>query len=393
MKARQAKRKPAPHHHDMTSPEAMIDMHGIVKTFKNAAGEFTVLKGIDLTINRGEFVSIVGKSGSGKSTLLNMITGIDHPTAGRVVIGSTDIYTHMTESQRSRWRGQNLGIVFQFFQLLPMLTLLENTMLPMDYADMYDFDERPARAMEMLKLVGLEAFANKLPLLVSTGQQQLAAIARALACDPPLMVADEPTGNLDSKSAAIIIDLFEELARRGKTVVMVTHDPSLTSRTTRNIIIADGELINETVAKSLPWLRHRHMMEFSKLAEERTYPANTTIIPRDEHVEYFFMIRNGEVEVVLQDRRSKETVISVLKPGEFFGVIELLRGGRSIANVRASARGPVDVLAVKREDFIRVLEQSPITAEALGKIVQERLEKHRAADSRKNHLFAFLRKS
>ena len=393
MKARQAKRKPAPHHHDMTSPEAMIDMHGIVKTFKNAAGEFTVLKGIDLTINRGEFVSIVGKSGSGKSTLLNMITGIDHPTAGRVVIGSTDIYTHMTESQRSRWRGRNLGIVFQFFQLLPMLTLLENTMLPMDYADMYDFDERPARATEMLKLVGLEAFANKLPLLVSTGQQQLAAIARALACDPPLMVADEPTGNLDSKSAAIIIDLFEELARRGKTVVMVTHDPSLTSRTTRNIIIADGELINETVAKSLPWLRHRHMMEFSKLAEERTYPANTTIIPRDEHVEYFFMIRNGEVEVVLQDRRSKETVISVLKPGEFIGVIELLRGGRSIANVRASARGPVDVLAVKREDFIRVLEQSPITAEALGKIVQERLEKHRAADSRKNHLFAFLRKS
>src|SRR6185436_7720950 len=141
------------------------------------------------------------------------------------------------------------------------------------------------------------------------------------------------------------------------TVVMVTHDPSLTSRTTRNIIIADGELINETVAKALPWLRHRHMMEFSKLAEERTYPANTTIIPRNEHVEYFFMIRNGEVEVVLQDRRNKETVISLLKPGEFFGEIELMRGGRSIANVRASARGPVEVLAVKQEDFKRVLEQ------------------------------------
>ena len=391
MKARQTKQKPAPHHHDMTSSEAMIDMHGIVKTFKNAAGEFTVLKGIDLTINRGEFVSIVGKSGSGKSTLLNMITGIDHPTAGRVVIGSTDIYTHMTESQRSRWRGRNLGIVFQFFQLLPMLTLLENAMLPMDYADMYDFDERPARAMEMLKLVGLEAFANKLPLLVSTGQQQLAAIARALACDPPLLVADEPTGNLDSKSAAIIIDLFEELARRGKTVVMVTHDPSLTSRTTRNIIIADGELINETVATSLPWLRHRHMLEFSTLAEERTYPANTTIIARHEHVEYFFMIRNGEVEVVLQDRRNKETVISLLKPGEFFGEIELLRGGRSIANVRASAQGRVDVLAVKREDFKRVLQQSPVTAEVLDKIVQQRLEDHRAADSRKKGFFSSLR--
>ena len=227
----------------MSTPEAMIDMRGIVKTFKNAAGEFTVLKGIDLTIHRGEFVSIVGKSGSGKSTLLNMITGIDQPTDGRMIIGGTDIYTNVTESQRSKWRGRNLGIVFQFFQLLPMLTLLENVMLSMDFADMYDFDERPERALEMLKLVGLEKFANKLPVLVSTGQQQLAAIARALACDPPLLVADEPTGNLDSKSANIIIDLFEELSRRGKTVVMVTHDPSLTSRTTRNITIADGKLI------------------------------------------------------------------------------------------------------------------------------------------------------
>jgi putative ABC transport system ATP-binding protein len=229
--------------HEMSSPEAIIDMHGIIKTFKNEAGEVTVLKGIDLTINRGEFVSIVGKSGSGKSTLLNMITGIDHPTRGRMVIGGTDIYTGVTESQRSRWRGRNLGIVFQFFQLLPMLTLLENVMLSMDFAEMYDFDERPVRAMEMLKLVGLETFANKLPVLVSTGQQQLAAIARALACDPPLLVADEPTGNLDSKSADAIIDLFDKLSDGGKTVVMVTHDPSLTSRTTRNLTIADGLIV------------------------------------------------------------------------------------------------------------------------------------------------------
>lgn len=230
----------------MSSPEAMIDMQGIVKAFKNAAGEVTVLKGIDLTIDRGEFVSIVGKSGSGKSTLLNMITGIDHPTQGRMVIGGTDIYNGMTESQRSRWRGRNLGIVFQFFQLLPMLTLLENVMLSMDFAGMYDFEQRPVRAMEMLRLVGLENFSNKLPVLVSTGQQQLAAIARALACDPPLLVADEPTGNLDSKSANIIIDLFDQLAQSSKTVVMVTHDPSLTSRTNRNLVITDGLITSDS---------------------------------------------------------------------------------------------------------------------------------------------------
>jgi len=246
---------PAAASNNMDAGQAMIEMKDIYKTYKNAAGEFPVLRGLYLTINRGEFVSIVGKSGSGKSTLLNMITGIHHPTKGQVVIGGTDIYTGVTESQRSKWRGRNLGIVFQFFQLLPMLTLLENVMLPMDYADMYDFDERPKRAEELLRLVGLEKYAHKLPVLVSTGQQQSAAIARALACDPPVLVADEPTGNLDSRSAAAIIDLFEDLARRGKTIVMVTHDPSLTARTTRNIVIFDGELIDETISRALPLLR------------------------------------------------------------------------------------------------------------------------------------------
>jgi putative ABC transport system ATP-binding protein len=205
-----------------------------------------------------------------------------------------------------------------------------------------------------------------------------------MACDPPLLVADEPTGNLDTKSANTIIDLFEEFSRRGKTVVMVTHDPSLTSRTTRNIIIADGELIHEIVAKALPWLRHYHMMEFTKLAQTRQYPAKATIISRDEHVENFFMIQKGEVEVVLQDRKQNETVVSRLTPGEFFGEIELLRGGKSIANVRAGADGPVELLTIKREDFKRVMDESPITAEAIGKIVQERLEAHRVVDSRTN---------
>ncbi len=374
--------KLVPIHSSGDSTEAIIEMRGIVKRFFNAAGEFTVLKGIDLTIRHGEFVSIVGKSGSGKSTLLNMITGIDHPTEGQVVVNGTDIYTGVTESQRSKWRGRNLGIVFQFFQLLPMLTLLENVMLPMDYVDMYDFDERPHRAMELLKLVGLEKFANKLPILVSTGQQQLAAIARAMACDPPLLIADEPTGNLDTRSADTIIRIFEHFVSQGKTIVMVTHDPSLTSRTHRNIVISDGELIDETVSRSLPQLRHRHMLEFTKLAERRTFQPHETILSADSRVENFFMIHRGEVEVVLHRKRSKDVILSRLGANEFFGEIELLRGGKSIANVRAGSK-PVEVLMIPRDDFVRVMDQSPITVEAVGRIVQKRLEANPAADPRK----------
>jgi putative ABC transport system ATP-binding protein len=377
----QAKRKSGPAQVTDFAPDSMIELRGVVKRFSNAAGEVTVLKGVDLTINRGEFVSIVGKSGSGKSTLLNMVTGIDHPTEGQAVVNGTDIYTGVTESQRSKWRGKNLGIVFQFFQLLPMLTLLENVMLPMDYVDLYDFDERPKRAMDLLKLVGLEKFANKLPVLVSTGQQQLAAIARAMACDPPLLVADEPTGNLDTRSADTIIQLFETFVSQGKTIVMVTHDPSLTSRTHRNIIISDGELIDETISKSLPQLRHRHMLEFTKLVEERTYLPNETILSHDQNVDYFFMIRKGEVEVVLQENKKKEIVLSRLSAGEFFGETELLRGGKSIANVRAG-NNPVDAVVIPRADFVRVMNESPITAEAIVKTVQKRLEAHKIADHR-----------
>ncbi len=381
MKTPRSSRKAALVRDAESHPDAMIELRGVVKKFSNAAGVFTVLKGVDLTIYRGEFVSIVGKSGSGKSTLLNMVTGIDHPTDGKVVVHGTDIYTGVTESQRSNWRGKNLGIVFQFFQLLPMLTLLENVMLPMDYVDMYDFDERPQRAMELLKLVGLEKFANKLPVLVSTGQQQLAAIARAMACDPPLLVADEPTGNLDTRSADTIIQLFEQFVAQGKTIVMVTHDPSLTSRTHRNLIISDGELIDEAVSRSLPQLRHRHMLEFTKLAEKRVYQPHETILSRNQNVDHFFMIRQGEVDVVLQQKSNKEYVISRIGAGEFFGEMELMRGGKSVANVRA-AESPVEVLALPRAEFARVMDESPITADAVAKILQKRLEAQKIADQR-----------
>jgi len=360
----------------------MIHLHDVVKTFKNAAGEFIVLKGVDLTLTKGEFVAIVGKSGSGKSTLLNMITGIDHPSSGQVLVNGTNIYT-LTESKRSLWRGQNLGIVFQFFQLLPMLSLLENVMLPMDYVDMYDFDERPKRAMELLTMVGLEKQAHKLPIAVSTGQQQSAAIARALANDPPLIVADEPTGNLDSRSADNIISLFDHLTTQGKTIVMVTHDPSLTERTSRTIIISDGELVDETVAMALPLLTHNQMLQITKKARRLNYEPGATILERDQHVGYFFMVARGSVDIVLEGKKRSNTVVAQLNPGEFFGEIELLRGGKSIASVRAGTDGPVELLALEHSEFLPLIKESPLTEETLGHIIQHRLAENRAVSGKR----------
>jgi ABC-type lipoprotein export system ATPase subunit len=362
--------------------QAIIQMDGVVKTFKNAAGEFTVLKGVDLKIYPGQFVSIVGKSGSGKSTLLNMITGIDHPTAGIVTVAGTKIH-QMSESQRSLWRGSHLGIVFQFFQLLPMLSLLENVMLPMDYVGLYDFDERPKRAMDLLAMVDLDKQAHKLPTAVSTGQQQSAAIARALANDPPVLVADEPTGNLDSRSADRIIALFEQLVEGKKTIVMVTHDSSLTMRTKRNVIISDGELIDESVARALPLLNHRLMLDVTNQAERLVFNPNQTIIQRDQHVEKFFIIVRGKVEVILQGRRREDVVVTQLDAGEFFGEIELMRGGKSIASIRCAPDGPVELLALPREKFLQLVKDSPMTEEAIYKIVKHRLDEHRAVDRRR----------
>ena len=370
----------------MTIPGApVIELIQVNKTYKNAAGEFIALKGIDLSLYQGEFVSIVGKSGSGKSTLLNMITGIDIPTKGNVLVNGVDMYS-MNESQRSLFRGKNLGIVFQFFQLLPTLTLLENVMLPMDYINYLNFDDRPKRAMELLDMVGLAEQAHKLPVAISTGQQQSAAIARALAADPPFIIADEPTGNLDSRSSENIIELFVKLVKDGRTIAMVTHDPSLTSRTSRNIIIADGELINETVIRALPLLTHTQMQEVSRLVRPVTYQPCDTIIKHGQNIDYFYMIKSGTVEVVLLERKNEDVTLALLTPGQFFGEVELLRGGKTIANVRAGPDSPVELLTLPVIAFNELLQKSPITRDALANIVQDRIRENRMSDRRKTIL-------
>jgi len=361
---------------------AIIQMKGVVKTFISSAGEFTALRGIDLNLQDGEFAAVIGKSGSGKSTLLNMLTGIDHPTSGQVLVNGVDIYA-MSESKRSLWRGQNLGIVFQFFQLLPMLNLLENVMLPMDYVGMYDIDQRPKKAMELLTLVGLEEFAQQLPRAVSRGQQQSAAIARALATDAPILVADEPTGNLDSRSARKIIDLFEKLSGQGKTIVMVTHDPSMTDRTSRTVFISDGELVNETIAQALPLLTHSVMKELGHRVKPFQFQPGEIILEHKKPVEHFYMIQKGKVDIVLKKRRSNDMVISTLQNNDFFGEIELLGGGKSIASVRAALGEPVELLSLSREDFKWLMDESPLTEKAISIMVQKRLKERKQLDRRR----------
>ncbi|GJQ35109.1 MAG: ABC transporter ATP-binding protein [Anaerolineaceae bacterium] len=224
----------------------IVELKNVSKTYSTAAGDFPALKNINLKVNPGEFLGVVGKSGAGKSTLLNMINGVDVLTSGEVIVNSSGsrIYVHkLSEDQKALWRGQTMGVIYQSFQLLPMLTLVENITLPMDLAENFKPREAREKAMELLRLVEIEEHADKLPAFISGGQQQRVAIARALANDPDILVADEPTGSLDSVTADHIFDVFSRLAsERGKTIIMVTHDMSLKNRFSRYLSLVDGEL-------------------------------------------------------------------------------------------------------------------------------------------------------
>ena len=230
-----------PTHGPAAAPKPVVAINDVVKSFPVGGQDVTILKGVSLDIHNGEFVAIVGPSGNGKSTLLNMMTGIDRPSSGEVYVTGQPLHA-MSENDLAVWRGENLGIIFQFFQMLPSLSLAQNIILPMEFAGKYARAERRERAMDLLELVGLADQADKLPGMVSGGQQQRAAIARALANDPPMLVGDEPTGNLDAKTANEVFDIFYRLVERGKTMVMVTHDRELAGRMPRVIEIVNGRI-------------------------------------------------------------------------------------------------------------------------------------------------------
>ncbi len=342
---------------DANGNSQMIDLRSVNKYYQSAAGDYHALKGIDLCICAGEFVSIIGKSGSGKSTLLNMITGIDRPTTGEVWVNGTAVH-EMNENQMAIWRGENLGIIFQFFQLLPALNLLQNVILPMDLAGKYTARERRQRAYHLLELVGLAEHQHKLPSMISGGQQQRAAIARALANDPPILIADEPTGNLDSKTAESVFALFNDLVAQGKTVIIVTHDSGLAKRAHRTALIADGEIVNEYVAKSLPTLTPVQRLTATHKVKPRRYDDK------------FYIVSKGMVEVVLPRPNQSDVVILQLGTGKYFGEIAFFHDHKSSASVRAAESGDVEVLAINYDQLNELLSQSEITREALSQAAE-----------------------
>jgi ABC-type lipoprotein export system ATPase subunit len=356
----------------------MIDLRGVDKFYKTAAGDYHALKSIDLCICAGEFVSIIGKSGSGKSTLLNMITGIDRPTNGEVRVNDAPIHT-MSENQLAIWRGGNLGIIFQFFQLLPALSIQQNVILPMDLAGKYTRRERRQRAERLLELVGLSEHQHKLPSMLSGGQQQRAAIARAIANDPPLIIADEPTGNLDSKTAEAIFSLFNDLVSEGKTVVIVTHDSSLAKRAHRTALIADGEIVNEYVVQAMPTLNQDQLLWATRNAKAIKYDAGAVIFAEGTNADSFYIVSKGAVEVVLPRTNQSDVVALELGPGKFFGEMAFFHEHKRSASVRAAESGAVEVLKLGYDQLNELLSQSEVTRDAL----------HRAADKHEEENIQF----
>jgi ABC-type lipoprotein export system ATPase subunit len=353
----------------------MIDLRDVHKYYKTAVGDYHALNSIDLQINAGEFVSIIGKSGSGKSTLLNMITGIDRPTTGEVFVNGTAVHG-LNENRMARWRGLNLGVVFQFFQLLPTISVIENVMLPMDFCRTYPMRERGKRAMELLEMVELADHAYKLPTALSGGQQQRVAIARALANDPPVIIADEPTGNLDSKTAESVFALFNDLTKKGKTIIIVTHDSGLAKRTHRTALIADGEIVNEYVAQAMPTLSQDQMLWATRNAKVQTYEAGSLIFSEGSNADTFYIVSKGTVDVVLPRQGQSDVVALQLGPGKFFGEIAYFHDRKRLASIRASEHTPVEVLAIGYDKLNELLDQSDVTRDMLHRMAERHEEEN-----------------
>jgi ABC-type multidrug transport system ATPase subunit len=277
----------------------------------------------------------------------------------------------LNEGQIATWRGTHMGVVFQFFQLLPTLTALENVRLPMDFCNIYTPTERNERAMQLLELVGIAEHAYKLPNHLAGGQQQRAAIARALANDPPIIATDEPTGNLDSRAAESVMQLFQDLVAQGKTILMVTHDEDLARRAPRTIVLHDGEIVNEYVARALPTLSHELLLKATRQLEPHTFAPHELIITQDAEPDKFFIITQGEANVYLIEPGEYEVFMDTIHAGQYFGEMALIHGGKRSATVRAGST-PVEAVALSQHAFHDLIGQSEETRAEIERVATER---------------------
>jgi len=339
----------------LNGKKPLIQLKGIEKTYVNAAGSFTALKNINLNFYQGEFVGVIGKSGSGKSTLVNMITGIDRPTQGQVLVDGVDIHA-MKESQQARWRGLNLGVVFQFFQLLPMLTLVENILLPMDFCNKYTEAERKSRAMDLLTMMGLEKDAHKLPGAVSGGQQQSAAIARALANDPPIIVADEPTGNLDARTADFVYDKFQSLANEGRTIIMITHDPEIEHCLSQTVLISDGEVIDPLLAHAFHWMPHPVLRSCTDSLEHRILNRHQALEINGALANTLILVAKGRLWAKPDD--NSETPLT-FGPGDFIPGAQVSNSHLPRLSDAFAADNPTEVAILPYPAFLQAASSYP----------------------------------
>jgi len=318
-------------------PTHYVDIRNLRKVYQTPAGEFIALENLSVKIGSGNFIAVIGRSGSGKSTFINCLTGIDRPTSGEIYIDGVAVH-RLNELQLARWRGKRIGLVFQFFQLLPTLTLAENVMLPMELNNTYPQHMRRKRAMELLDMVGLAEHSHKLPSDTSGGQQQRVAIARSLANDPAVIICDEPTGNLDAGNAQAMFSLFENLRDEGKTIVMVTHDDELAQRADHVFLIENGMLVNEYLSNLLDELTEEQFNEFIKHAHISDHVTDSTIIAEGTIGDEFFIVLEGTVDIYVK-RRQRDILVGRKTKGEFFGEMALLGDGRRSATVRAGFDG------------------------------------------------------
>lgn len=363
--------------------KSLIHLEKVSKAYQTEAGDFLALKNINLQVDPGEFIAVVGKSGSGKSTLINMITGIDRPTGGSVYVADTMI-NNLSEGSMASWRGKNLGIVFQFFQLLPTLTVLENVILPMDFCGLYSSKERIRKALKLLEMVEIgQNQSGKLPSQLSGGQQQRVAIARALANDPKIIAADEPTGNLDSKTAELVFELFGRLVDDGKTIMMVTHDRDLAKRVQRTLVISDGEIIEQYLTQTFPGLSEKQLVWVTSQLKRRKIKPGEIVLKKGDPVDTLYIVTKGKVDVVIEPDSGRKFTSVQLSRGKYFGEIELIKGGTSLASIVGSEGVDTEVVALSRSAFEKLLKSSSVVGKQMLNAAQKHFKEHESFE-RKN---------